>query len=141
MIRRGFWLATGAVLGVTGYRKATRIARNLTGQAAPGTAMQGRLRQPSAIQLRWRSPLALRMRSAAGAASSAGSAVSARHARPARPAERAASAAGFVRDVQEGMAEYWDLHRADIDRTLKSQGRTTSAQASAGGSEPGHREP
>lgn len=138
MIRRGFWLATGAVLGVTGYRKATRIARNLTGQAAQGTGVHARSRQPNAIQVRWRSPLALSMRTAAGPARSAGSAVSRR---PARPAERAASAAGFVRDVHEGMAEYWDLHRADIDRTLKSQGRTTSAQASAGGSEAGHREP
>ncbi len=36
MIRRGFWLATGAVLGVTGYRRATRLARMLTGQADDG---------------------------------------------------------------------------------------------------------
>ncbi len=32
MIRRGFWLAAGAVLGVTGYRRVTRLARALTGQ-------------------------------------------------------------------------------------------------------------
>jgi hypothetical protein len=67
VIRRGFWLAAGAVLGVTGYRKATRLARALAGQ---------------------------------------------------RPAERARTAAGglvsaasFARDVRDGMAEYWDLHR------------------------------
>ena len=29
MIRRLFWLALGAVLGVTGYRKATALARSL----------------------------------------------------------------------------------------------------------------
>jgi hypothetical protein len=29
MIRRGFWLGLGAVLGVAGYRKATAIARSL----------------------------------------------------------------------------------------------------------------
>jgi hypothetical protein len=29
MIRRLFWLVLGAVLGVTGYRKATAIARSL----------------------------------------------------------------------------------------------------------------
>jgi hypothetical protein len=29
MIRRAFWLVLGAVLGVTGYRKATAIARSL----------------------------------------------------------------------------------------------------------------
>ena len=34
MIRRGFWLAAGAMLGVAGYRKATRLARTIT--AAPG---------------------------------------------------------------------------------------------------------
>ena len=39
MIRRGFWLALGAVLGVTGYRRATRIARAMVparGQPGPG---------------------------------------------------------------------------------------------------------
>ena len=29
MIRRLFWLVLGAVLGVTGYRKATAFARSL----------------------------------------------------------------------------------------------------------------
>ena len=29
MIRRGFWLGLGAVLGVAGYRKATAIVRSL----------------------------------------------------------------------------------------------------------------
>jgi hypothetical protein len=29
MMRRTFWLVLGAVLGVTGYRKATAIARSL----------------------------------------------------------------------------------------------------------------
>ena len=29
MIRRMFWLTLGAVLGVTGYRKATAFARSL----------------------------------------------------------------------------------------------------------------
>ncbi len=127
-MRRGFWLVTGAVIGVTGYRKASRLARNLTGKAGGG-ALQGRPRQPSAIQLRWRSPLALSLRSPGGAAG------------PARLAPRAASAAGFVRDMREGMAEYWDLRRGDADRTLGSQGRIASAQASAGGNEQRHREP
>lgn len=34
MIRRGFWLLTGAALGVTGYRKASRLARMITGDPA-----------------------------------------------------------------------------------------------------------
>ena len=123
-MRRGFWLVTGAVLGVTGYRKATHVARILTGQAGAGSALPGGPRQPAAIQLRWRSPLALTMRAPA---------------RPARPEQRITSAAGFVRDVHEGMAEYWDLHRGDIDRTLGSQDSTTSARMPAGGSDSGYR--
>lgn len=42
MICRGFWLAAGAVLGVTGYRKATRLARALTGQQAVRRARTAR---------------------------------------------------------------------------------------------------
>ncbi len=80
MIRRGFWLAAGAVLGVTGYRKATRLARGLAGQSP-----------------------AQRARSAAGGL---------------------VSATSFARDVRDGMAEYWDLHR-----TLGN----ASEQASDGG--------
>jgi len=41
-MRRGFWLATGAVLGVTGYRKATRLARTITNApVAPRTLAPG----------------------------------------------------------------------------------------------------
>ena len=36
MIRRGFWLVAGAALGITGYRKATRLARTLTSQQMAG---------------------------------------------------------------------------------------------------------
>jgi len=39
MIRRGFWLAAGAVLGIAGYRKAARLGRALTGQARPAGSM------------------------------------------------------------------------------------------------------
>jgi hypothetical protein len=34
MIRRGFWLVAGAAIGVAGYRKATRLARTLSGQSS-----------------------------------------------------------------------------------------------------------
>jgi hypothetical protein len=37
MIRRGFWLAAGAVLGVTGYRRASRLAHKLR----PASLVQG----------------------------------------------------------------------------------------------------
>jgi hypothetical protein len=40
MIRRGFWLATGVVLGVTGYRRLTRLATELTVQRPPTAGPQ-----------------------------------------------------------------------------------------------------
>jgi hypothetical protein len=40
MIRRGFWLVTGAALGVTGYRRASRLARTITGGRAVARGMQ-----------------------------------------------------------------------------------------------------
>lgn len=107
MIRRGFWLAAGAVMGVTGYRKATRLARTLTGQADS--------RRPAAIVVpgprsaaTGRQRLALPGREASRQQGSVAATVA-----------RAAAAAGFVRDVREGMAEYWDLHREESDLTLE----------------------
>jgi hypothetical protein len=106
MIRRGFWLAAGAVLGVSGYRRASRLARTLTGQAdarmlvAPGSRDQVAARPSGRLALRGRAP---RQRSGAAAVA------------------RVAAAAGFVRDVRVGMAEYWDLHRGEFDRTLGSR--------------------
>jgi hypothetical protein len=41
MIRRGFWLVAGAAIGVAGYRKATRLARTLTGQSSVPRLTQG----------------------------------------------------------------------------------------------------
>jgi hypothetical protein len=107
VIRRGFWLVTGAVLGVTGYRRATRLVRAVIGKPPGSTASPAWPRLPGAIQVRWRSPLALTMRAPATAA---------------RPAGAIASAAGFGREMRQGMAEYWDLHRGDTDRTLGGQG-------------------
>lgn len=95
MIRRGFWLASGAVLGVTGYRRATRFARALTGQ------------QPTAQRAGTAQPAAQRARTAGAGL---------------------VSAAGFARDVRDGMAEYWDLHRDQLanPRTLGSQSAPSS---------------
>jgi hypothetical protein len=122
MIRRGFWLLAGAALGVTGYRRATRLARALTGQSMLGAPALAQ--QRSALRL-----------SAAPRADHAGRAEPgtvprqpapvpagpAPAARIAAAAARASAAAGFVRDVRAGMAEYWDLHRSEADRTLGSQ--------------------
>ena len=145
MIRRGFWLVTGAVLGVAGYRKATRLARTVTGQALLGGSAGTRGRAPIGRAPIARSVLQLpasaqpaRTRPA-DRSGQAGSTMQSNHgaqaepglARPAQPdphradriaaaAARAAAAAGFVRDMREGMAEYWDLHRGESDRTLGS---------------------
>ena len=117
MIRRGFWLLAGAVLGVTGYRKATRLARTLTAPGLlgrPATQHRPALRVPPtarAARVSAAEPrLALPGQPDAGPAD-----------RIAAAAARATAAAGFVRDVRDGMAEYWDLHRSESDRTLGSQ--------------------
>ncbi|HUA42100.1 MAG TPA: hypothetical protein VMA32_11060 [Streptosporangiaceae bacterium] len=126
MIRRGFWLAAGAVLGITGYRKATRLARTLTGQGqqARSAAVLPTAARASIVARQTR--LALPARASARPGSRAASAVAG-----------AAAAAGFVRDVRDGMAEYWDLHRGELDRTLGSR----SDRSSSGDSPQGHREP
>ena len=44
MIRRLFWLAAGALLGVTGYRRVSRLARAVTAAARPGDRTDRRAR-------------------------------------------------------------------------------------------------
>jgi hypothetical protein len=108
LIRRGFWLATGAVLGVAGYRRATRLARMLS---APRPATMA----PPGPRTR---ALPSRSQAAAGVLRSG--------------ASHAVAAAGFVRDVRDGMAEYRDLHRGAPDsgpesRNLEGTGDRTSS--------------
>jgi hypothetical protein len=40
-MRRLFWLGTGAVLGVTGYRKVGRLARAISASGRPAAAPRG----------------------------------------------------------------------------------------------------
>jgi hypothetical protein len=124
VIRRGFWLATGAVLGVAGYRKAARLARTITASpAAPALTSPGRavsrLTQPRSTQARLTQPRA-------------------DHARDAVPVtHRIRAAAGFARDVRDGMAEYRDLHQRQLGRRLGSRSSgppDDRAAASRGGS-------
>jgi hypothetical protein len=119
MIRRGFWLAAGAVLGVSGYRKVSRLARTLTGQADARTLMapDSRAQLTRRAQQTTRDQVAARP---AGRLALAGRAPKERSG-AATAVARAATAAGFVRDVREGMAEYRDLHRGEFDRTLGSR--------------------
>jgi hypothetical protein len=106
VIRRGFWLAAGAVLGVAGYRRATRFGRALTGQQRTRTGQPGAHRAPAA------QPAGQRARATAAGL---------------------VSAAGFAKDVRDGMAEYRDLHRDELanPRTLGSQSAPSSPRRGA----------
>ena len=117
MMRRGFWLAAGAVLGVAGYRKAGRMARSITGAAVPAKMLSS-------------GPRALN---------------SSRAARPpvpvttvpltvARTTGRMRSAASFARDVREGMAEYRELHGRQLGNSLGDQRGRESGRGSQRGS-------
>jgi hypothetical protein len=146
MIRRGFWLVTGAAIGVAGYRKAARLGRTLTAQPAPARlGSTARVRPGSA-----------------GPAALAGARRAPVPSWPARLAGGARSTAGFVRDVRAGMAEYRAGHgpagsealpsspRAEQYRALQSAGEGRSLgsrslenpgdQARPGSSQRGQRE-
>jgi fermentation-respiration switch protein FrsA (DUF1100 family) len=144
VIRRGFWLTLGAVIGVTGYRRAARLARSVL----PAAISQGQLtharrgaRALSAGEDRAPKDRALSRggtrreqdydrgrelpgreelgRRALAAAASAG--------------RSAAASAAFVRDVRDGMAEYLNRHEARPPRSLKdSQGRQEPGAGPAG---------
>ena len=137
MIRRGFWVVTGAVLGVTGYRRVTRLASMFTGpksaQSPPGPGSRV-LPAPGRVLAQ------ARPRGAAPGRVAPGRVAPGRVA-PRRAAQgggvrthvaRAVAAAGFLRDVRDGMAEYWDLHRGAENsvatgRTLEARGLEAQA--------------
>ncbi|HUZ22214.1 MAG TPA: hypothetical protein VMV07_00455 [Streptosporangiaceae bacterium] len=96
MIRRAFWLVLGATLGVSGYRRARRLARALA-PAARGP-------QPGAAPAARRPQLTGR-RVLAGAA---------------RAGRSTAEGVAFVRDVREGMAEYLNRQEQQAGATFDS---------------------
>ena len=117
MIRRGFWLTAGAVLGITGYRRVTRLASALAVPRAPG------------------------IRSLPGTVPTAGPQMLAPPAPRRSTAARVVAAARFVQDVRDGMAEYRDLHRDEPNsgrqsRTLESQGHPALSASQQGPREP-----
>jgi hypothetical protein len=97
MIRRGFWLVVGATLGVSGYRKASRLVHSLGPAPRRGEPGHG---GPA------RRPALTGRRVLAGAA---------------RAGRSTAEGAAFVRDVRDGMAEYLDRLDHEPGRTLESQ--------------------
>ena len=103
MIRRGFWLAAGAVTGIYGYRRVSAVGRRLSASLNPA--------EPAAALTQ--------------GARSAQSARSARRqsARLARRGRRGAIGVAretyrFTRDVREGMDLYMARHSAPAGSTL-----------------------
>jgi hypothetical protein len=88
MIRRSFWLLLGTAAGVTGYRRATKLARAMmpgSGQLARGQLARGQLARGQLAR------------------------------------GQLSGAAGFLRDVREGRAEYLDRHSLHRGPTLEGQ--------------------
>jgi len=101
VIRRGFWLAAGAVTGIYGYRRVSAAGRRLSASLNPA------------------GPAAALTQSAR----SARSARSAQSAQLARQGRRTALRAAretyrFTRDVREGMDLYMARHSEPSDSTL-----------------------
>ena len=100
MIRRGFWVAVGAAIGVSGYRRASRLARTVF-PARPGCALA--TARPAGTR-----PALITGRSLLAAAACAG--------------RGTAQGVAFARDVREGVAEYLDRQGDQATgRTLDSQ--------------------
>lgn len=136
-MRRGLWLAAGAVLGVAGYRRATRMVDTLAHGGLRAFVPAGQHRGGSRGlvppgQQRAGSGSAGR-RAVHGSATAVTAAVAGRPdstgfstpGRPASTASKIAATAGFVRDVREGMAEYLELHHRELARNLGSRSNRT----------------
>ena len=121
MMRRARWLAAGAVLGALGYQRLHRATTSLTSQSDRVPAV--RQAAPQALGV---------FRFAAGAAGHTAGAAGwlARQVRRRRAARRrpAGGVAGFVHDVREGIDDYLDRHRENIDRQHGRSGNTLVAQ-------------
>lgn len=95
MIRRGFWLAAGAVTGIYGYRRVSAVGRRLSASlnpAEPAAALPQGARRAQSARLARRG-----RRGAIGVA---------------RETYR------FTRDVREGMDLYMARHSAPAGSTL-----------------------
>ena len=99
MIRRGFWLGLGAVLGITGYRKLVKLGRALAPLPASPAGRFSAPRQPggSSAQLGQASLTAVRVARGIGS-----------------------ETASFIRDVRAGMAEYPDSRGELLNRQAGS---------------------
>ena len=107
MIRRGFWLAAGAVTGIYGYRRVSAVGRRLSASLNPA--------EPAAAL-----PQGARSAQSARSAQITRSAQSARLARRGRRGAigLARETYRFTRDVREGMGLYMARHSAPAGSTL-----------------------
>jgi hypothetical protein len=94
MIRRGFWLTTGAVAGIMGYRRVSAVGRRLSASLNPGT---GAGSQSSRVG----TGTAARAALISGSALARGGRLTGRGA-----VGLAAETFRFARDVREGMELY-----------------------------------
>jgi hypothetical protein len=91
MIRRLFWMTAGALLGVTGYRRASRLARAVTAGGARPSDRTHRRARGDLTSGRW------------------------------AHRGWTHGAASFARDVRDGMELYADRHPRLSGRTLEGQ--------------------
>jgi hypothetical protein len=119
VIRRGFWLAAGAVTGIYGYRRVSAVGRRLSASLNPA--------EPAAAL-----PQGARSAQSARSAQITRSAQSARLARRGRRGAigLARGTYRFTRDVREGMDLYLARHSAPAGSTLGARDalETTSAR-------------
>jgi hypothetical protein len=111
MIRRGFWLAAGAVTGVYGYRRVSAIGRRLSASLNPSGRNPSGL-NPSGLNPSGLNPSGLTQ----------GAALARRGRRGAIGLAR--ETFRFTRDVREGMELYTARHSAPAGSTLSTDHST-----------------
>jgi len=118
MIRRGFWLAAGAVTGIYGYRRVSAVGRRLSASLTPGAGGRPGAQAGQAVSVR--PAFTARQAVSVRPAFTARQAVSARRGalRLARETYR------FTRDVREGMELYRLTHSAPAGSTLSTDRST-----------------
>jgi hypothetical protein len=104
VIRRGFWLTTGAVAGIMGYRRVSAVGRRLSASLNPGTGT-GTGTGTEAGSSRIGSGTAARAALISGSALARGGRLTGRGA-----VGLAAETFRFARDVREGMELYTARH-------------------------------
>jgi hypothetical protein len=105
MIRRGFWLTTGAVAGIVGYRRVSAVGRRLSASLNPGTGTE-------TGSSRIGTGTAARAALISGSALARGGRLTGRGA-----VGLAAETFRFARDVREGMELYTARHSGPAGST------------------------